>query len=68
MKKDLQKLTRLIGGPKDGEITEREAVAGKIVISGVGFQPDSHVYKMSSILDNEGDKIAVYQEKKSNVY
>jgi len=60
-KKD-QELTRLVGGPKDGEATEIKPVDGKIVIIGAGFHSESHTYKMSMVLDNEGDKIAVYED------
>ena len=60
-----QKLTRLIGGPKDGEITAVKPIFNKIVIAGIGFSPESHLYKMSQVVDNEGDPIAVYVDPTS---
>ncbi len=62
-KKDKQKLTRLVGGPMDGEVTEQKPTSGKIMIFGVGFQANPHAYKISLILDNEGDQIAVEKAK-----
>ena len=63
---DPQKLTRLVGGPKDGEKTERKPESGKIKFTGAGFTAPTHSYKMIGLLDADGGHVAVFEDKEDH--
>ena len=65
MAKD-QEWTRLVGGPKDGTCTKQLPKDGKIVIQEAGFTGSQHIYKISSIFDNDGDKVGYFEGQDSN--
>lgn len=57
-----QRYTWLRGGPKEGEVMEREPVENKIIIQDAGFMGETHVYELGIVVDHEGDKVAFYKD------